>query len=218
MSSSKSRLRSWPWCKALQCDLFCRTDAGWDCQDTYRTDAIELEATPAITCNGLHRHAPDCPVGPPRLSTFAVLDRRPLWSGSITGRWRPVDVESSAIRDVAMNCYGARYQPLGVPERRNAANSQSPRSHQSGGISRRHDRLRICSNRPTRRSGWAGRGSKAHSISRRSERRVIQVQDFAVSVSLSYRTSAGRFGSNRHPRMIWRSATLSSRAPRPSRT
>lgn len=37
---------SWLWCKALQCALFCRTDAGRDCHDAYWIDAIKLEAAP----------------------------------------------------------------------------------------------------------------------------------------------------------------------------
>jgi hypothetical protein len=60
MSSSKSRPCLWLWQRAR----FCRTDAGCDCQDAYRTDVINLKTRPAITCSGLHRRAPDRPVGP----------------------------------------------------------------------------------------------------------------------------------------------------------
>jgi hypothetical protein len=43
---SQATVSSWLWCKTLQCDLFCRTDAGWNCQETNRIRAIKFEATP----------------------------------------------------------------------------------------------------------------------------------------------------------------------------
>lgn len=67
-------MRSWPWCEVLQCGLICRTDAGWDCQETYRIVAIKIKAAPRYH---LQRFAPSC-TRLPRQTAFLAVSSLPL--------------------------------------------------------------------------------------------------------------------------------------------